>query len=137
MHVEGVLDVSTAPSAGECKTKRVETAGVWAKEITQAVAFMSLHRSACYSALLSLCFFACVNVVKGWETGLADWRLSTSLAPLNLRLAQGSFPGVLSLHASAVPSVILFRTVYTFLRGGRGGCSGALPERGVCNADFD
>ena len=28
------LDVSTAPSAGECKTQRLETAGVGAKYVT-------------------------------------------------------------------------------------------------------
>ena len=123
----------------------------------QAVAFMSFHRSACYSACLSLCFYAWENVAKGWETGLDAWRLSTSLAPLNF--SSNTLAHVVPFRVSSRTRCLRFCVVLisldlgfgghmytTFLRGGRGrlfGCTRWLPERGGAsrdgpvNADFD
>ena len=94
------LDVSTAPSAGECKTKSLETAGVGAKETTCEAGsccheFSPLRLLFC----LTFSFKTCVNAVEGWETGLAAQRLSASLAPWNF--SSGTLAHVVAFHASS------------------------------------
>ena len=53
---QGALDVSTAPSPGEGKTKRVETAGVGAKE-TICDASSCFHKFSPLRLLFCLTFF--------------------------------------------------------------------------------
>ena len=57
------LDVSTAPSAGECKTKSVETAGVWAKELT-CEASSCFHEFSPLRLLFCLSFFVLLRLCK-------------------------------------------------------------------------
>ena len=57
------LDVSTAPSAGECKTKRVEPAGVEAKEI-MCKASSCFHEFSSLRLLFCLTFFVLLCLRK-------------------------------------------------------------------------
>ena len=138
------LDVSTAPSVKECKTKRV-AAGVWAKEIT-CEASTCFHEFSPLRLRFCLSFYACVNVVKalGWETGLAAWRLSTSLAPLNFSsntlahvvpvVSPQGLAAYTSVQCSSRLISVLGAHVYDVPEGSQGrlfGCTRGLPERGV------
>ena len=126
MHVEGAQQkrrgsgLVTAPSAGECQTKRVETAGVGAKETT-CEAGSCFHKFSPLRLLLCLSFSfkTCVTAVKGWETGLAARRLSASLAPLNF--SSGTLAHVVAFHASSRPHCLRFCAVLISLGLGFGG----------------
>ena len=67
------LDVSTAPSAGTCKTKRV-AAGVWAKEIT-CEASNCFHEFSPLRLLFCLSFFVLLRLCKRCKRLAHLWHL--------------------------------------------------------------
>ena len=150
------LDMSTAPSAGKSKTKRVET-GVWAKEIA-CEASSCFHESSPLRLLFCISFFVLLCLCKRCKR-LGDRSRCLALNHIfgTFELQQqhlglcGSFPCVLkgSLLAllcscSSRLTLVSGAQYTTFLSGGKNSCSGVRPgcqkgasRDGPVNADFD